>query len=311
MPYKTLCITGGCGFIGRAVVRQALARGDCVYLVDSLTYAADPTFPAWCAQYATDRVTFVGRDVRALQRLPDVDAVIHLAATTHVDNSLTEGEDFVAVNVGGTAHLLELVRGKAQHGMPHFVYVSTDEVYGDIADGQCTASDPLRPSSPYAASKAAADLLVQAWGRTYEMPYTILRPTNVFGIGQHPEKLIPKCVRSCVLGRPIPIHGDGSQTRQWLHVEDCADAIILALDHGGPQNIYNINGTAEVAVKDVAETIARLAGGRVEFGFRRPGMDMRYSVDDSAIRALGWCPKRDFWKELPGIVREEMGSFRF
>lgn len=207
-----------------------------------------------------------------------------------------------------------MTRAKSQHGMPHFIHISTDEVYGSVVEGKARVGDPLNPSSPYAASKAAADMLVQAWGATYKVPYSILRPTNCYGPGQYPEKLIPKAVRSLMLGRPIPIHGDGSQTRCWLWVEDLADAILLVLDKR-LEGVYNVGGNAEVSVAEVAYTITTHFKGdpikMVQHGFSRPACDLRYAVDDQPIRMAGWSPKGNFWHDLPALVEQERGRFRF
>lgn len=299
------------GFIGKHLTRKLLERGDYVYGIDALTYAADPdaiesfrSFKNW---------SFVCRDIRELGRFPDVDAIIHLAATTHVDNSFGEAKDFVETNVNGTLHLLEMARAKSQHGMPHFYHISTDEVYGPIEEGKAAIDSPLRPTSPYAASKAAADHLVEAWGKTFGLPYTIIRPTNVYGNSQYPEKLIPKAVRSLMLGRPIPVHGDGSMTRQWLHVEDLADAIMLVLDTDSPP-IVNVSGNTEASVMCIANRIAEIMdyeGESVRTDFVRPAVDTRYAVDDSWIREAGWRPKGNFWADLPALVQAERMRFRF
>lgn len=310
MP-KVVAVTGCAGFIGRSVTRQLLARGDYVYGVDRLTYAADPDFlTAMTAQYGL-RFQGIVSDVRALGRWPDVDAVLHLAAETHVDNSLTEAAAFLATNVDGTRAVLDLTLAKRQHGMPKLLYVSTDEVYGPRLTDAATVDDPLKPSSPYAASKAAGDLLVQAYGTTYGLPYTILRPTNTYGPGQYPEKLIPKTIRNLRLGRPVPVHGDGLAERCWLHVEDCASAILFALDRATPP-IVNIGGNTSATVREVvAFLVAQFRGEEddltdcVEFGYERPGADARYAVDDSALRGLGWSPVGNLWSDLPGIVERE------
>jgi dTDP-glucose 4,6-dehydratase len=311
MP-RYVAVTGCAGFIGRVVTRKLLERGDYVYGIDALTYAADPDcIQGFRASFA-DSFSFVARDIRELGRWPDVDAVCHLAAETHVDNSLTEGPRFVGTNIDGTAHLLEMTRAKSQHGMPHFIHISTDEVYGSIEEGSVTEDAPLRPTSPYAASKAAADLLVQAWGKTYGVPYSILRPTNCFGCSQYPEKLIPKTVRNLLLGRPMTVHGDGRQTRQWLWVEDLADAILLVLDRRA-LGIYNVGGTQEESVNDVVARITALMGKVVEpeRGYDRPACDMRYAVSDTPIRQIGWKPSGLLWDKLPTIVEAEAQRFRF
>ena len=306
MP-KFIALTGAAGFIGRVVTRRLLERGDLVYGVDALTYAADPQANAMLMQLYPERYSFVGRPVQQLERWPDVDAVIHLAAETHVDNSLTDGPRFVETNVGGTCHLLEMTRAKQQHGMPHFIHISTDEVYGSIATGTAKPTDALNPTSPYAASKAAADLLVQAWGQTYGVPYTIIRPTNTYGPNQYVEKLIPKTIRSKMLGRPMTVHGTGTQTRQWLHVEDLADAILMVLDQQVAAPIVNVSGNTEASVLDIVESIVH---DGYERGFNRPAMDHRYSVDDSILRDAGWEPKGNFWIDLIGIVQQESRRWR-
>lgn len=309
---RFICVTGAAGFIGREVVRQLLARGDYVYAVDRLDYAAD--FDTLTMDMHR-RLLVRTHDVRTLGRLPDIDTVIHLAASTHVDNSLAEGEEFVANNVGTTAKLLELVRAKAQHGMPHFVHISTDEVYGPVLQGRVTEDAPLNPSSPYAASKVAAEHLVRAWGLTYKLPYTILRPTNCYGVGQYPEKLIPKAIRCLQLGRPIPIHGDGSQTRQWLSVTDLAAAILLIVDRR-LEGTYNVGGNCEASVMQVALGVtdawdenAHTEG--LSFGHVRPACDLRYAVDDAKLRAAGWAPSGDFWRDLPALVKHERTRWRW
>lgn len=309
---KYIAVTGGLGFIGKHVVRRLLERGDYVYLIDCLTYAADLT--ALAEFQRSPNLCFVNRDIRdpELSRLPDVDALIHLAAETHVDNSIDGPVRFTEVNVLGTHHLLELVRRKGQHGMPRFIYISTDEVYGPIpAPNRSRPHDALRPSSPYAVSKAGADLLGHGYRTSFGVPTLTVRPTNCFGVGQYVEKLIPRAIQCGLLGRAIPVHGDGSQTRQWLHVEDCARAILTVLDQGEIGGIYNVSGVDEVSVRDIAEFIARETGGTVQYGFSRPGQDQRYAVDDSAIQALGWRPERDFWQALPGIIAEGRKAFRF
>lgn len=304
---RYVCITGAAGFIGAHVVEAFAKRGDYVYAVDAMTYAARPEILSALAAAYAPRVHVRPVDVRTLTRLPDVDAVVHLAASTHVDNSLSEAAEFVANNVGTTAHLLELVRAKAQHGMPHFVHISTDEVYGSIPSTQrATESWPLNPSSPYSASKAAADLLVQAWATTYGVPTTILRPTNTYGIGQYPEKLIPKAVRCAVLGRPFPVHGDGSQARQWLNAHDFANAVLHVVDrqlHG----VFNVGGNTEASVNAVASFVCPTTAT----GFERLACDHRYAVDDSKLRESGWTPVGNFWRDLPTLVEAERHAWRW
>ena len=307
---RYICVTGAAGFIGREVTRQLLARGDYVYGVDRADYAAD-----MFNMEPSPRLHMRVQDARTLGRLPDVDAVIHLAASTHVDNSLAEGEEFVANNVGTTAKLCELVRAKSQHGMPHFVHVSTDEVYGPVPQGRVNEDAPLNPSSPYSASKAAAEHIVRAWGLTYRMPFTILRPTNCYGPGQYPEKLIPKAIRCLQLGRPVPIHGDGLQTRQWLSVTDLGAAILHVVDQR-LEGTYNVGGNCEANVRRVVWDIASAFGGsldsvQLQDGFHRPACDVRYAVDDNKLRATGWVPQGAFLQDLPRLVEAERTRWRW
>jgi dTDP-glucose 4,6-dehydratase len=309
---KVICVTGGFGFIGRRVVAALIQRGDYVYLVDSETYAAVPL--GW--DY---HLKYVKSDICDLRHLPNVDAIINLAAETHVDNSIMDNERFVHSNVEGVRNLLELARAKRNYEIPLFVQISTDEVYGDVLQGSTDENAPLAPSSPYAASKAAADLLVQAWGRTYGVPWRIVRPSNCYGTGQYPEKLIPKAVRCLSLGKPIPIHEGGNAVRSWLWVGDCADAILTVLDKGQDNHIYNVPGNAERSVLQVARQIVTAfydcpsanAMDYIERGYTRMGLDKRYCVSGDPLCELGWQPTGDFDKDLPKIVEVERSNFRW
>lgn len=313
---RYIAITGAAGFIGTHVTEALVARGDYVYAVDAMTYAAKPS-QLYALAAHSPRLHVRPVDVRTLTRLPDVDAVVHLAASTHVDNSLSEAKEFVDNNVGSTAHMLELVRAKAQHGMPHYVHISTDEVYGSIPVPDAADEDaPLRPSSPYAASKAAADMLVQAWATTYSVPATILRPTNCYGSGQYAEKLIPKVIRCAQLGRPFPIHGDGTQTRCWLSVADLVTAVLHVIDER-LLGVYNVGGNTEAGVAQVVSGIhsVMFAGPGPHYGFERGferlACDHRYAVDDRKLRATGWVPVGNFWADLPQLVAAERNAWQW
>lgn len=309
---RCIAVTGACGFLGRCVTEKLLARGDWVYGVDALTYAADPMLPPqWLAQYPA-QFKFVNRDINDLGFWPDISAVINLAAETHVCNSLEDSARFLHTNVLGVQHLLEMTRATKPNGMPTFIQISTDETYGDITDGVSAEDAPLNPSSPYAASKAAADCLVQAWGRTFGIPYRIIRPSNAYGLHQYPEKLIPKAVRRLVLGQTIPLHGDGNAERSWLWVEDAADAILAVLDRGQDGEVYNIPGASHFSAMAIALQIIRAFGeGDVQFGYERPGLDRRYAVSDSKLAALGWSPKGEIARDLPALVDAERKSVRW
>lgn len=305
---KTVCVTGCLGFIGSHFTRAALKRGWRVWGIDLKTYAAREEWLAEFRRWPT--FEFHQGDIAALDHLYDVDYVVNFAAETHVDNSIVDASRFLHSNILGVQNLLELIRAKRHYEMPVLFQISTDEVYGDLKDGVHKASDPLRPSNPYSASKASADLLIAAWHRTHGVPYVIARPTNNYGVGQYPEKLIPKAVKRLVLGKSIPLHGDGTCRRNWLHVEDTAEALIAIIEKGKLATIYNVAGNRELANTEVIRQVLKAYFGRsvplesyVKFAFVRQGEDVRYGVDDSALRALGWNNRRVFEREIVKIVR--------
>jgi len=218
----------------------------------------------------------------------------------------------VKSNIDGVHNLLELIknhRGETTH-KPVLLHFSTDEVYGDIESGFHNEEHLLRPSNPYSATKAAADMLVMAWGRTHKVPYMIIRPTNNYGIGQYVEKLIPKSVKLLSLGRKIPLHNNGLSYRNWLHADDTAEAVIALIEKGTVGEIYNVAGGFEQqnvdTVKQVISEFMQIENYEIEqyvdFSYNRPGQDVRYALDDSKIRNLGWEPKKMFIHEIPNIV---------
>jgi dTDP-glucose 4,6-dehydratase len=307
-PIKTVCVTGCLGFIGSHFTRTALKLGWRVWGIDSKTYAARPELLEEFRRWKT--FEFRQADIATLDHLYDVDFVVNFAAETHVDNSIVDASRFLHSNILGVQNLLELIRAKRHYEMPVLLQLSTDEVYGDIKDGVHKPTDALKPSNPYSASKASADLLIMAWHRTHGVPFIIARPTNNYGVGQYPEKLIPKAVKHLALGKKIPLHGDGTCRRNWLHVEDTADALISIIEKGKQGAIYNISGNSEHANKDVVRLVLKAYFGRatpldahVKLAYVRQGEDVRYGVDDSALRALGWKNRRIFEKEIPKIVR--------
>ncbi len=308
---KVVAVTGGLGFIGREVVAQLLRRGDRVYVVDAETYAADlGLIDQWHWHIDNGLLCYKCADIVELDRLPEVDVVVHLAAETHVDNSIRDSRRFVRTNMLGTQNLLELCRGKELP--PLFVQISTDEVYGDVLEGMVDESAPLRPSNPYAASKAGADHLVQAYARTYGLQSCIVRPSNCYGPHQYPEKLIPKAVRNLGQGRPMPLHNGGTAVRSWLAVTDCASAILTVLDVR-TAGIYNVEGDTEASVLDVLRAVADRLGVQSYpvVGQERPGMDTRYHVRGEALRALGWAPQGSLWRDLGALVEGERARIRW
>lgn len=307
-PIKTVCVTGCLGFIGSHFTRAILRRGWRVWGIDSKTYASRPELLTEFRRHRT--FEFHESDIATLNHLYDVDMVVNFAAETHVDNSIVDASRFLHSNIIGVQNILELIRAKRHYEMPVLVQVSTDEVYGDLKDGVHKTTDPLRPSNPYSASKASADLLIAAWHRTHGVPFMIVRPTNNYGIGQYPEKLIPKAVKHLTLGKPIPLHGDGTCRRNWLHVEDTAQALIAVIEKGSVGGIYNISGNAELSNKEVVAKVLKAYFGRpvplaphVRMAYVRQGEDIRYGVDDSALRALGWKNRKSFDAEIPKVVR--------
>jgi dTDP-glucose 4,6-dehydratase len=308
---NSVCLVTGCaGFIGRTLVEQLLAQGHYVVGIDSLTYAARPDLLP-----TVGRFKWVEKDVQDLAYLYNADTVFHLAAETHVCNSVDDSAKFVATNVHGTYNLLECIRGLRAHDRPTLIHVSTDEVYGDVPeDWESKENDILLPSSPYSASKAAADMLVMAWQRTYGLKARIVRPSNTYGPSQYPEKLIPKTIRSFQLGKRMTIHGDGSQTRMWLHVEDCARALLKVWEMGQDGEVYNVPGNCEASVREVVNALQRLCAEQTpgvpcpmpQWGCERPGGDRRYRVDGTLVRRLGWEGRGDLFRDLPQIVAAEL-----
>lgn len=304
---KTVVVTGCLGFIGSHFARAALEKGWRVLGIDKGTYAADLDHAKEFIKHKN--FTLWQLDIAEIDHLPDVDVVVNFAAETHVDNSIVDSKRFLKSNIVGVQNLLELIRAKRNYEMPLFIQISTDEVYGDIEEGKHTDLDRLHPSNPYSASKASADMLVMGWHRTYRVPYNIIRPTNNYGVGQYPEKLIPKAVRYLLDGKKVPLHGDGEYRRTWLHVSDTVAAIMAVLEKGERNKVYNVSGNSETSNREVVQAIANFFFGKntdlkdhVQMNYIRQGEDIRYAVDDSALRGLGWVPRKDFQEGLREIV---------
>jgi dTDP-glucose 4,6-dehydratase len=305
-----LLVTGGAGFIGSAVVRLAVARGHHVVNLDALTYAACLENVAPVADsplYAFEHADI--RDRAALERIFAThrpDAVMHLAAESHVDRSIDGPSDFIETNITGTFNLLEAARAHWQaQGRPEgfrFHHISTDEVFGSLGpDGRFTEETPYDPRSPYSASKAASDHLVRAWFHTYGLPVVLSNCSNNYGPFHFPEKLIPVVILNALHGRPIPVYGQGANVRDWLHVEDHADALLTVLTRGAVGRSYAIGGENEATNIDLVRRICALLDERrpggaphdrlITFVADRPGHDQRYAIDPARIRhELGWRP---------------------
>jgi len=309
---KVVYVTGCLGFIGSHVTRACLNKGWYVQGVDKMTYAANYDNLEEFLTY--DNFSWLRDDINDLKFLYECDYVINTAAETHVGNSIANSDEFIHSNINGVHNLLELIKNYRQESSkkPIFLHFSTDEVYGDIVEGAHTETDLLKPSNPYSATKAAADMLVLAWARTYNLPYLIVRPTNNYGEGQYVEKLIPKACKYLKLGKQIPLHNDGTPIRTWLHAEDTAKAIIAIIEAGVENEIYNISGgfeqsnletvkkvIREYTDKDMTEENVRLF---LDLSYSRAGQDVRYALDDSKLRGLGWKAEANFDQQLPKIV---------
>lgn len=315
---KVVYVTGCLGFIGSHITRLCLERGWYVKGVDKMTYASNEDLLEEFNK--NPRFSFVKCDINDLKFLYDCDYIINTAAETHVGNSIANSDDFVKSNIDGVHNLLGLIKNYRQESgkTPILLHFSTDEVYGDIIDGSHTETDLLKPSNPYSATKAAADMLILAWGRTYSIPYVIVRPTNNYGVGQYVEKLIPKTCKYLHLGRKVPLHNGGTPVRTWLHAEDTARAVMCIIDSGSKNEIFNISGGFEQTnLETVKKIVSELLGSVDGFDIRdyidvscsRVGQDLRYSLDDSKIRKLGWEPQVNFNTALKEIVEYYKSKF--
>ncbi len=323
-----LLITGGCGFIGSNFIRYVLdhAPESVVINYDKLTYAGNPANLASILEtHGKTRYTFIHADIADPAAVNMAlaghkpDAVINFAAESHVDRSIHDPSPFVTTNILGTQILIQAAR---QAGIPRFVQISTDEVYGSLGpEGLFTEDTPLAPRSPYSASKAGADLLVQAFVHTFDYPAIITRCSNNYGPYQFPEKLIPLMFSRAMAGEPLPVYGDGLNVRDWIHVRDHCRGILLALTKGRPGAVYNFGGAAERTNLQVVKAILHTLGkpdDLIRFVKDRPGHDRRYAIDFSLAAAeLGFAPSRTFeeglketmdWYKANGLWLEQIKS---
>jgi dTDP-glucose 4,6-dehydratase len=309
-----LLVCGGAGFIGSTFARQRLLEhGDEVTVLDKLTYAGrEENFHDFVDEPTFRFMRGAIEDPAAVAAAIDAstpDAIVNFAAETHVDRSIAAPDAFVSTHALGTYVLLEAARtlqgGRAgEHGL-RYVQVSTDEVYGSIEQGTFTEESPLAPSSPYSATKAGADLLVQSYFHTYGLPTLICRGSNNYGPYQYPEKLIPLMILNALHGDRLPVYGDGMQVRNWIHSTDFAAAIGHVLEHGRAGEVYNAGGPDEQANMAVVTRVVELTGAnesQIEHVSDRPGHDRRYSLSSEKVRALGWSPRVRFGEGLEQTV---------
>ncbi len=293
-----LLVTGGAGFIGSEFVRQGVKKGHHIVVVDKLTYAGDRERlnEVW------DFITFYRADIRNKEFLEYIfkkekpEVVVHWAAESHVDRSILDPSEFLLSNVLGTHTLLEVSRN---FGVDLFINISTDEVYGELGEeGKFTEETPLNPNSPYSVSKASADMLGRSYFRTYGLPVITVRPSNNYGPWQYPEKLIPVVIIKALRDELIPVYGKGLNVREWLYVEDCAEAVFNIIEKGKPGEVYNVASGEEKRNIDVVKSVLRILNKSedlIKFVEDRPGHDFRYSMDFSkVVKECGWKPRTNF-----------------
>ena len=317
MSKQIAVVTGCAGFIGITFTKLLLERGWLVYGIDKFTYVANFEELQTLANIYPNTFTYVIEDIKDIDRLPECDVVFNLAAESDVDNSIVNMDKFIDSNISGVKNLLEIITHKSvqiKHNKPLFFQVSTDEVYGDRIEGSFDETAALIPSNPYAATKAAADMLIESWSRTHGLDYIIARPSNNYGENQYPEKLVPTTVRCLQRGKKIKLHNKGLPIRSWTHVEDTAEAFILLYEKACRNNIYNIQsdyeqtnfitvtkiinayfmGAIDVKIPDYDE--------HIDYSYDRPGQDIRYSISCESIKNYGWTPKKDFDEEIVKLV---------
>jgi dTDP-glucose 4,6-dehydratase len=293
MKYAKILVTGGRGFIGSHFVEHCLKIGHTVIDIDKVTYAANTSLP-WDNN---PNYTLIENDISKISHLPPCDIVVNFAAESHVDNSIEAPKVFFESNIKGVFNLLELIRGKI-YDRPIFCHISTDEVYGDIRDYWFTEEDKLNPGNPYSATKAAAEMLILSYNKTYDINFFITRSSNNYGERQYCEKLIPKIIDSITNNRKIPLHGDGSYIRDWIYVKDNVNAIYDIIHKAKTNNTYNISCNNHLTNLEVTKIICSWFNinnyqEHIEFVSNRMGQDIRYSISNDKVKSLGWQPKYD------------------
>ncbi|MDD5044247.1 MAG: dTDP-glucose 4,6-dehydratase [Candidatus Omnitrophica bacterium] len=306
-----ILVTGAAGFIGSAFARLAVKKGYKITVVDKLTYAGDLARLAQIkGKYKFYKADIsVPREMESVFRKERPEVVVNFAAESHVDRSIKDPSAFIKTNIAGTQILLDAAK---KYGVAKFIHISTDEVYGDIKKGKFHEDSPLKPSSPYAASKAAADLLIKAYVRTFDFPAVIIRPSNNYGPWQYPEKLIPLSILKILRGEKIPVYARGKNIREWLYVEDCAKGILKIMQKGRKGEAYNLGSGAEKQNIQVVRALLKelnTPSDRICFVKDRPGHDIRYSLDRrKLIREIGWSPETEFSQGIKQTVGWSLGQ---
>lgn len=308
---KIAIVTGCAGFLGKYLTLDLLNDGWEVFGIDKFAYMADITFIKEIEKQYYPKFQVMNKDICDIEHLPLCDVLINTAAESHVSNSIVSSDSFFKTNVLGVKHLLELI--SPNDDKPLFFHISTDEVYGETPRGKESfiEKDPLRPGNPYSASKAAAEMVLHAWQKTYGTDFIIVRPANYYGASQYPEKLIPLALQWFARGKTVPLHEMGTPKRCWLNVEDACSAIKFLIEHGKRNEIYNIAGPDELTNLHLISKIVGVYFGdeedtneHVDFGYSRPGQDVRYAICDQKLKKLGWKPEMILDEEIKYIVEE-------
>lgn len=305
---QNILVTGGLGFIGSHFIEKCIDMGHSVTNIDKVTYASNKNLNF------KKNYNFIKKDICDLDFLPPCDIIVNFAAESHVDNSIEESLNFLNSNVKGVYNILELIKNNRiksilnaqKYKLPLFVQISTDEVFGDIEEGFFKEDDRHKASNPYSATKSAAEQIVFAWSRTYDLPYLMTRTTNNYGKRQHVEKLIPCAISKILKGHKVPIHGSGSYVRNWIHVEDNVEAIFKVIDKGLLNEVYHIASDEEYSVNEIVRSICESMkidfNESVTYNSDRAGADLRYALDCQKIKDLGWTQKRRLSDSLPEII---------
>jgi dTDP-glucose 4,6-dehydratase len=316
---KIAVVTGCAGFIGSALTQKLLLEGWYVYGIDKLTYVANVEFIQNLKTVYPKHFKLVIQDICDVAWLPECDVIFNLAAESDVDNSTFDDTSFIQSNIKGVQNLLNIVNKKLllRSDKPLFFHVSTDEVYGDSSLAPNSENSKLNPSNPYAATKAAADLLIQSWHRTHKLQYVIVRPSNNYGPRQYPEKLIPLSVKRLTRNKQIKLHNGGTPLRTWTHVDDTVEAINTIYKQGKFNTIYNISSEYEQSNIDTVSQIIQFYFNSqiknveeyLDFSYNRPGQDVHYRISCEPLKQLGWKPSKNFTAELQKLVNTYKQGF--